>query len=163
MALTVQSPLCSTESWPTSCQSLFSQPSIYTNFSIKFCPVTTDAITWLCVHEKPKLGRARASLQISQVAKQEGAKGPVQAHRAEPRPCVESERRAIQFSACALGCFSPVRLVVTLWTVAHQVPLSMGILQTRTLEWVAMPSSRGSSQSRDQTQVSCIAGRFFTI
>ena len=28
---------------------------------------------------------------------------------------------------------------------------------------VAMPSSRGSSQPRDQTQVSCIAGRFFTV
>ena len=37
-----------------------------------------------------------------------------------------------------------------------------GILQTRILEWVAMHSSRASSQSRDQTQVSCIAGRFFT-
>ena len=39
----------------------------------------------------------------------------------------------------------------------------MGILQTRILEWVAMPSSRGSSQLRDWTQVSCIAGGFFTI
>ena len=38
-----------------------------------------------------------------------------------------------------------------------------GILQSRILEWVAMPSSRGSSQSRDWTQVSHIAGRFFTI
>ena len=38
-----------------------------------------------------------------------------------------------------------------------------GILQARILEWVAMPSSRGSSQPRDQTQVSCTAGRFFTI
>ena len=47
--------------------------------------------------------------------------------------------------------------------LAHQAPLSMGILQARMLEWVAMPSSRGSSQPRDQTQVSCIAGRFFTI
>ena len=37
-----------------------------------------------------------------------------------------------------------------------------GILQTRTLEWVAFPFSRGSSQPRDQTQVSCIAARFFT-
>jgi len=37
------------------------------------------------------------------------------------------------------------------------------ILQARILEWVAMPSSRGSSQSRDQTHVSCITGRFFTI
>ena len=34
-----------------------------------------------------------------------------------------------------------------------------GILQARILEWVAIPFSRGSSQSRDQTQVSCIAGR----
>ena len=37
-----------------------------------------------------------------------------------------------------------------------------GILQARILEWVAMPSSRGSSRPRDRTQVSCIAGRFFT-
>ena len=37
-----------------------------------------------------------------------------------------------------------------------------GILQVRILEWVALPFPRGSSQSRDQTQVSCIAGRFFT-
>ena len=37
-----------------------------------------------------------------------------------------------------------------------------GILQARILEWVAMPSSRGSSQPRDQTQVSHMAGRFFT-
>ena len=36
-----------------------------------------------------------------------------------------------------------------------------GILQARTLEWVAFPFSRGSSQPRDQTQVSLIAGRFF--
>ena len=47
-------------------------------------------------------------------------------------------------------------------TVACQVPLSMGILQARILEWVAIPSSRGSSQPRDQTQVSRIAGGFFT-
>ena len=40
-----------------------------------------------------------------------------------------------------------------------------GILLGRILEWVAIPSSRGSHQLRDQTQVSCIsfiAGRFFT-
>ena len=41
--------------------------------------------------------------------------------------------------------------------------LSMGILQARILEWVAMPSSRGSSQPRDCTQVSCIAGGLFPI
>ena len=38
-----------------------------------------------------------------------------------------------------------------------------GILQVKILKWVAFPFSRGSSQPRDQTQVSCIAGRFFTI
>ena len=40
-----------------------------------------------------------------------------------------------------------------------------GILQARILEWVVMPSSRGFSWPRDQTQgscSSCIAGRFFT-
>ena len=40
-----------------------------------------------------------------------------------------------------------------------------GMLQARILEWVAMPFSRGSSRSRDQTWVSCdscIAGGFFT-
>ena len=37
-----------------------------------------------------------------------------------------------------------------------------GILQARILERVAFPFSRGSSQPRDQTQISRIAGRFFT-
>ena len=37
-----------------------------------------------------------------------------------------------------------------------------GILQARILEWVAMPSSRGSSQASDRTQVSHIAGGFLT-
>ena len=38
-----------------------------------------------------------------------------------------------------------------------------GILQKRILKWVAIPFSRGYSWLRDQTWVSCIAGRFFTI
>ena len=36
------------------------------------------------------------------------------------------------------------------------------ILQTRLLEWVAFPFFRVSSQPKDQTQVSHIAGGFFT-
>ena len=36
------------------------------------------------------------------------------------------------------------------------------ILQARILEWLAVPFFRGYSQPRDGTQVSCIAGRFFT-
>ena len=39
-------------------------------------------------------------------------------------------------------------------------PLSMGVLQARILEWVAMLFPRGYSQPRDRTQVSHIAGRF---
>ena len=37
-----------------------------------------------------------------------------------------------------------------------------GLLQARVLEWVAISFSRGYSQPREKTQVSCIAGRFFT-
>ena len=51
----------------------------------------------------------------------------------------------------------------TPWTVACQAPLSEGILQAIILEWVAMPSSRGSSQPRGRTQVSRLAGILFTI
>ena len=39
---------------------------------------------------------------------------------------------------------------------------SMEILQARILQWVAFPFSRGSSQHRDRTQVSRVAGGFFT-
>jgi len=47
----------------------------------------------------------------------------------------------------------------TLWPQGLYVH---GILQARILEWIAFPFSRGSSQPRDQTQVSRIAGGFFT-
>ena len=53
----------------------------------------------------------------------------------------------------SLSC---VRLFATKWTVVHTV------LQGRILEWVAFPFSKGASQPRDQTQVSHIAGGFFT-
>ena len=55
------------------------------------------------------------------------------------------------------------RLFATPWTGACQAPLSMELLQAKILEWVARPSSRGSSQPGDQTQVSHIAGGFFTV
>ena len=51
---------------------------------------------------------------------------------------------------------SVVSYSATPGTVAHQAPLPMGILQARVLEWVAMLSSRGSSQPRDRMQVSSI-------
>ena len=67
-------------------------------------------------------------------------------------------------SLCAKS-LSPVWLFATPWTVAHQAPLSMGFLQARILQWVAISSSRGSFSLRNRTRVSCvscIAGRLFT-
>ena len=65
-------------------------------------------------------------------------------------------------SVCAcLLCHA--RLIATPWNGAHQAPLSMALLQAKTLEWSARPCSRDSSQSRDQIQVSHIAGGFFTV
>ena len=50
-------------------------------------------------------------------------------------------------------------------TLACSLPGSSvhGILQAIILELVAIPFSRGSSWSRDRTQVSCLAGIFFTV
>ena len=56
-----------------------------------------------------------------------------------------------------LSRFSHVQLCATLSTVAHQGPLSMGILPARILEWVAEPSSRESSPPRDRTCVSKVS------
>ena len=53
---------------------------------------------------------------------------------------------------CSPQLLSCVQLFATLWTEACQAPLSMGILQARILEWVAMSASRGSSQPRDRTR-----------
>ena len=60
-------------------------------------------------------------------------------------------------TACLFDISCPT--LVTPRTVAHQAPLSMGILQARILEWVAVSSSRGSSRPRDGTHVSCIGKR----
>ena len=67
--------------------------------------------------------------------------------------CVESEVLVTQ--SCLTLC-DP-------WTWACQTPLVCGIFQARILEWVAIPFSRGYSQPRDWTWVSCIAGRLFIV
>ena len=59
-----------------------------------------------------------------------------------------------------------VQTCPTLWDPMDCSPPSSsvhGILQIRILEWVAIPFSRESSWSRNQTQVSCIAGRSFIV
>ena len=66
---------------------------------------------------------------------------------------------------CVLCCFSHVQLFEPhgLYPARLLCPLSMGILQARILKWVAMPSSRGSFQPRDKTQVSHTAGRLYRL
>ena len=55
------------------------------------------------------------------------------------------------------------RTLVTPWTVAPPGSSVHGISQRRILEWVAISFSRGSSWPRDQTLISCLAGRSFTF
>ena len=93
---------------------------------------------------------------------------------------------SVQWNAVVCEVFTPVKLVSTSFT-SHSQPFVLvmvsecvkvaqlcltlcdpmdyavhGILQARVLEWVAFPFSGASSQLRDRTQVSCIAGGFFT-
>ena len=59
-------------------------------------------------------------------------------------------------------CESEVKVAQSCPTLCNSMDsIVHGILWVRILEWVAFPFSRGSSQLRDQTQVSCIVGRFF--
>ena len=89
--------------------------------------------------------------------------------------CHQSPRWKLSVATSLLcGCHSPVMGRVCSLTVGVKITQSCptlcdhldctvhGILQARILEWVAFPFSRGSSQPRDQTLVSCIAVRFFT-
>ena len=75
-------------------------------------------------------------------------------------------------SCTAGGFFTTAPLAAGLFLATQSYPtlcslpgssMSIAILQARILEWVSIPSSRGASHPRDRTQVSCIAGRFFTI
>ena len=73
----------------------------------------------------------------------------------------------IQKTKCVLSRFSHVQLFASLWTVASQVPLSMGFSRQEYWSGLAMASSRESSRSRDRTCVSyhcgsCTVGEFFT-
>ena len=65
--------------------------------------------------------------------------------------------------AKAFDCVNEVKVAQSCMTLCDPMDYTVhGILQARILEWVAGPSSRESSQPRDQTQVSHITGGFFT-
>ena len=68
----------------------------------------------------------------------------------------------LQFCMCAKSFQS----CLTLCDLLDCIPPGSSvqeILQAEILEWIAMPSSRESSWSRDWAQVSCISGRFLTV
>ena len=71
-------------------------------------------------------------------------------------------------TACVCVCVC-VKVTQLCLTLCNPMDCSLagssvhGILQERRLEWVPVPFSRGSSEPRDQTQDSCISGRFLTF
>ena len=101
----------------------------------------------------------------------EGTAGPLRpALDVQPRPgkplshCALPPKVLLKITFCACAPLYIVNILLfsrsvmsssfaTPWTVAHQVPLSMAL--HRQVEQVAIPFSRGSSQPRDQTCVSC--------
>ena len=58
---------------------------------------------------------------------------------------------------------SCVQLFATPWTVAHQAPLSMGFSRQEYWSGLPLPSPGDIPDTRDRTQVSCIAGRRFNL
>ena len=71
----------------------------------------------------------------------------------------------MHFNYSSVICRLKVKVKVTQSCLTLCDPMDYtvhGVLQARILEWVAIPFSRGSSQPMDQTQVSHIAGGFFT-
>ena len=73
--------------------------------------------------------------------------------------------KSCDFTLCLCLCVlvtQCVQLFETPSTVALPVSSVHGILQARNLERISILFSRGPSQSRDQTRISCIACRFFT-
>ena len=73
---------------------------------------------------------------------------------------------AVWLSLCCVlliqGCPQKVKAQIAQSCLTLCYHTVHGILQNRILEWVAFTFSRASSQPRDRSQVSCIAGRFFT-
>ena len=82
------------------------------------------------------------------------------------RAC-KKERNSTQVCVCVCVHACVVRQSVmsnSLWPMGCSLPGSSvhGILQARILEWVAIPFSRGHSQTRNWTWIS-VAGGFFTV
>ena len=71
----------------------------------------------------------------------------------------------LHYSACVCVCSVAESYLILCDPTECSPPGSSvhGISQVRIPEWVAISFSRGPSQPRNRTQVSCVAGRFFTV
>ena len=66
---------------------------------------------------------------------------------------VKDVKEYLSLHACMLSCFSCIWFFATIWTPLPPGSSVHGILRTRILEWVAMPSSRRSSQARGSSDL----------
>ena len=90
---------------------------------------------------------------------------PLLVHKSCCRGNLRSES-SLHLCVCVCMCVLVAQSYPTLYDPMDCSPPGFsvhGLLQARILEWVAIPFSRGSSWPRDQTWVSHIAVRFFTI
>ena len=81
------------------------------------------------------------------------------------QPVAKQVPRDVHVQCAVLYVTSAVHIIIYKMWGKRERPRVHGIFQARVLEWVAMPSSKGSSQPWDQTCiscVSCIAGELFT-
>ena len=88
-------------------------------------------------------------LEVSQLSRWKVSDIPIDINGLEDIVCAHVHASVVSNSLQPVDCSLPSSFV-------H------GFLQARILEWVDMPSSRGSSWLRDQTHISCIESRFFT-
>ena len=80
-------------------------------------------------------------------------------HLSRSKPCSKGPQVTVCLMCCVLRHFSRVLLFVTLWTLTHQGPLSMGFSSQEYRSGLACPPFRASSQPRGQTFVSYVSGR----
>ena len=81
-----------------------------------------------------------------------------------PTACALQQEKALKETCeSEVKLLNHVQLFATPWTVARQASLSMGFSRQEYWSGLLFPSPGGSSQPRDRTRVSCIAGRRFIL
>ena len=130
----------------------------------RFSCVQLFVIPWAVAHQAPCPGESRG------FSRQEYWRGlPCPPPGDLPYPGIEPMSlhllhcRLILYQLSHKGSPMKVKVAQLCLTLCDPVDYTVhGIPQARILEWVAFPFSKGSSQCRDRTQVSHIAGGFFT-